>query len=144
MKIRDGLARDDYRDPSPYKFPPGTVAYEVDTPAGAAGNARDERQQHLSTSRPCVRRVLLHVLGVLQVLCRGGKQEFMVFLADIADHEVDLLAATSSAPAARRSDRRAPCAAEIIWKFTKVGDKVEFEAEQAASGYTVTKLQKSN
>jgi Cu(I)/Ag(I) efflux system protein CusF len=29
-------------------------------------------------------------------------------------------------------------------KQVKVGDKVEFEAEQAASGYTVTKLQKSN
>ena len=26
----------------------------------------------------------------------------------------------------------------------QVGDKVEFEAEQGASGYTVTKLQKSN
>ena len=26
----------------------------------------------------------------------------------------------------------------------KVGDKVEFEAEQAASGYTVTKMQKTN
>ena len=29
-------------------------------------------------------------------------------------------------------------------KQVQVGDKVEFEAEQAASGYTVTKLQKSN
>jgi len=29
-------------------------------------------------------------------------------------------------------------------KEVQVGDKVEFEAEQAASGYTVTKLQKSN
>ncbi len=29
-------------------------------------------------------------------------------------------------------------------KRIKVGDKVEFEAEQAASGYAVTKLQKSN
>ena len=29
-------------------------------------------------------------------------------------------------------------------KEVKVGDKVEFEAEQGASGYTVTKLQKSN
>ena len=28
-------------------------------------------------------------------------------------------------------------------KQVKVGDKVEFEAEQAASGYTVTKMQKS-
>lgn len=33
MKNRDGLARDDYRDPGPYQFPKGTVAYEVDTPA---------------------------------------------------------------------------------------------------------------
>ena len=32
MKIRDGMARDDYRDPGPYKYPAGTVAYEVDTP----------------------------------------------------------------------------------------------------------------
>jgi Cu(I)/Ag(I) efflux system protein CusF len=29
-------------------------------------------------------------------------------------------------------------------KAVQVGDKVEFEAEQAASGYTVTKMQKSN
>jgi Cu/Ag efflux protein CusF len=28
-------------------------------------------------------------------------------------------------------------------KDVKVGDKVEFEAEEAASGYTVTKLQKA-
>jgi Cu(I)/Ag(I) efflux system periplasmic protein CusF len=28
-------------------------------------------------------------------------------------------------------------------KQVKVGDKVQFEAEEAASGYTVTKLQKS-
>jgi manganese oxidase len=32
MKIREGLARDDYRDPGPYKFPKGTVAYEIDAP----------------------------------------------------------------------------------------------------------------
>jgi hypothetical protein len=35
VKIREGLARDDYRDPGPYKHPPGTVAYEVDAPATA-------------------------------------------------------------------------------------------------------------
>jgi Cu(I)/Ag(I) efflux system protein CusF len=29
-------------------------------------------------------------------------------------------------------------------KDVKVGDKVEFEAEQGASGYTVTKIQRSN
>jgi manganese oxidase len=27
------LARDDYRDPGPYKHPQGTVAYEIDAPA---------------------------------------------------------------------------------------------------------------
>jgi hypothetical protein len=29
MKIREGLANDDYYDPGPYKNPPGTVAHEV-------------------------------------------------------------------------------------------------------------------
>src|ERR1700716_3283680 len=32
VKIRDGLARDSYADPGPYKNPQGTVAYEVDAP----------------------------------------------------------------------------------------------------------------
>ncbi|MFZ1071594.1 MAG: multicopper oxidase domain-containing protein, partial [Methyloceanibacter sp.] len=29
MKVREGLAAGDYKDPGPYKNPPGTVAYEV-------------------------------------------------------------------------------------------------------------------
>ena len=33
MKIREGLGRDDYRDPGPYKHPAGTVAYEIEAPA---------------------------------------------------------------------------------------------------------------
>ena len=33
MKIREEMARDDYRDPGPYQFPQGTVAYEVASPA---------------------------------------------------------------------------------------------------------------
>jgi FtsP/CotA-like multicopper oxidase with cupredoxin domain len=33
MKIREGLARDDYRDPGPYQHPAGTVAYEIEAPA---------------------------------------------------------------------------------------------------------------
>jgi hypothetical protein len=33
MKIREGMARDDYSDPGPYKHPSGTVAYEIDAPA---------------------------------------------------------------------------------------------------------------
>jgi manganese oxidase len=29
MKIREGLAANDYKDPGDYKYPPGTVAYQV-------------------------------------------------------------------------------------------------------------------
>jgi hypothetical protein len=36
MKIREGLARDDYRDPGPYNHPKGSVAYEVEAPPGDA------------------------------------------------------------------------------------------------------------
>jgi hypothetical protein len=32
IKIREGLATSDYKDPGPYKHPPGTIAYEVDGP----------------------------------------------------------------------------------------------------------------
>jgi len=28
MKVREGLRRDDYKDPGWYNAPPGTVAYE--------------------------------------------------------------------------------------------------------------------
>src|SRR3954466_15757404 len=38
-------------------------------------------------------RMLLHHLGMREVLLRCGEQEFMVLLADIAQHETDLLAA---------------------------------------------------
>ena len=40
MKVREGLARDDYKDPGPYKNPPGTVAYEVDSPRAPAARGR--------------------------------------------------------------------------------------------------------
>ena len=33
MKIREGLARDDYKDPGPYKYPAGTVSFPVDAPS---------------------------------------------------------------------------------------------------------------
>jgi hypothetical protein len=29
VKVREGLARDDYKDPGWYQHPPGTVAYEI-------------------------------------------------------------------------------------------------------------------
>ena len=30
MKVREGLPANDYKDPGPYQFPPGTVAHEVE------------------------------------------------------------------------------------------------------------------
>ena len=38
VRVRENLARDDYRDPGWYQHPPGTVAYEVE--ASAAGEGR--------------------------------------------------------------------------------------------------------
>jgi FtsP/CotA-like multicopper oxidase with cupredoxin domain len=40
VKVREGLAHDDYRDPGDYKHPPGTVAYEWQGPAGEAPRAK--------------------------------------------------------------------------------------------------------
>jgi hypothetical protein len=41
VKVREGLARDEYEDPGPYKNPPGTVAYEVaSVEAGRTPNAK--------------------------------------------------------------------------------------------------------
>lgn len=50
MKVREDLARDDYRDPGPYKFPPGTVAHEVEAPA-----TEPARQQSPATRSPANR-----------------------------------------------------------------------------------------
>lgn len=60
MKIREGLARNDYKDPGPYKFPEGTVAHEVEgrpaeasrhnkvegTKSPAAGPSRHHHHEH--------------------------------------------------------------------------------------------------
>jgi hypothetical protein len=41
VKVRKGLARDEYEDPGPYKNLPGTVAYEVaSVEAGRTPNAK--------------------------------------------------------------------------------------------------------
>ncbi len=44
VKIREGLAKDDYRDPGWYKHPPGTVAHEVDADAASEAAARRRGQ----------------------------------------------------------------------------------------------------
>jgi hypothetical protein len=47
MKVRENLARDDYRDPGPYDHPQGTVAYEIDAPT-----SEPARQEPPATSPP--------------------------------------------------------------------------------------------
>jgi hypothetical protein len=44
MKVREGLARDDYGDPGPYKNPKGTVAYEIDAPVAEPVRQENQKQ----------------------------------------------------------------------------------------------------
>jgi hypothetical protein len=44
MKIREGMARDDYRDPGPYRNPKGTVAYEIDAPVAEPVRQENQKQ----------------------------------------------------------------------------------------------------
>jgi hypothetical protein len=55
VKIREGLAPNDYNDPEPYKHPAGTVAYEVEGPAPAparAGNRNTNPTSAPKATRP--------------------------------------------------------------------------------------------
>jgi hypothetical protein len=52
MKIREDLARDDYKDPGPYKFPKGTVAYEIDAQQSAAPRQVNAKTKSKSTAPP--------------------------------------------------------------------------------------------
>ncbi len=61
VKVREGLAADDYRDPGWYKHPPGTVAYEIGqaptapprrTGAGVASQAPAEGQSRETAQWP--------------------------------------------------------------------------------------------
>ncbi|MGE0279460.1 MAG: multicopper oxidase family protein [Rhizobiaceae bacterium] len=46
VKVREGIAPDDYKDPGPYKHPPGTVAYEF------KGNVPDPTRRSESSAKP--------------------------------------------------------------------------------------------
>ena len=50
VKVRDGIASGDYKDPGPYKNPAGTVAYEVDNPSAAPAR----KAEAPSSSKPSV------------------------------------------------------------------------------------------
>ncbi|MAY28398.1 MAG: copper oxidase [Aurantimonas sp.] len=56
MKVRDGLAADDYADPGDYEFPAGTVAYEwtgslPEAPVAPAGSADGAALPHTPSAR---------------------------------------------------------------------------------------------
>jgi hypothetical protein len=50
VKIREGLAANDYKDPGDYKHPPGTVAYEV--ASSSAPTPPRKRPRNPAESRP--------------------------------------------------------------------------------------------
>ena len=56
MKIREGLAANDYADPGWYQHPPGTVAYEVQgeaaEPSAARADNPSSRGPPLKPGRP--------------------------------------------------------------------------------------------
>jgi FtsP/CotA-like multicopper oxidase with cupredoxin domain len=58
VKVREGLARDDYKDPGWYKNPPGTVAYEVkgemlpEAPRAAPNKQSTRPSAELSVVKP--------------------------------------------------------------------------------------------
>jgi len=52
MKIREGMARDDYRDPGPYNYPEGTVAHEVESPVAEPARQKPAPPTEPSNERP--------------------------------------------------------------------------------------------
>ena len=55
VKVREGLASGDYKDPGPYKNPPGTVSYEFK--GSFAGDA--PRQGAIDSGKPSVELVVV-------------------------------------------------------------------------------------
>jgi manganese oxidase len=52
VKVREGIAAGDYRDPGPYAHPPGTVAHEVASDIGEAPRVQDNAATAKSSARP--------------------------------------------------------------------------------------------
>ncbi|PWB95635.1 multicopper oxidase family protein [Methylosinus sporium] len=52
MKIREGLARNDYKDPGPYKFPEGTVAHDVEGRPAEASRHEGMKSSKSPAPRP--------------------------------------------------------------------------------------------
>jgi hypothetical protein len=56
VKVREGLARNDYKDPGWYRHPPGTVAYEWTGALSVASRAKPEVQSSQSGAEMRVRK----------------------------------------------------------------------------------------
>ena len=53
MKVREGLAANDYTDPGPYQYPPGTVAHEVNVAdAGEPARPKPSAGESPNTEMP--------------------------------------------------------------------------------------------
>jgi hypothetical protein len=54
VKVRDGLARNDYQDPGWYKHPPGTQAYEWkgDPPPAKRSSEPQRREPEFKARKP--------------------------------------------------------------------------------------------
>ena len=59
VKVREGLERDNYADPGPYRHPPGTVAHEVEASPDALANV--PRASLSARHRPFPARSLHHL-----------------------------------------------------------------------------------
>ena len=53
VKVREGLARNDYKDPGWYKHPSGTVAYEAKGAVPVSERARPAATRRRATSANC-------------------------------------------------------------------------------------------
>ena len=58
VKVREGLARNDYKDPGWYKQPPGTVAYEWTGSPPEAPRATSEGGQSMPASGKPMKRAI--------------------------------------------------------------------------------------
>ncbi len=48
LKVREGLGRNDYKDPRPYQFPKGSVAYEF------VGETLDAQRQSITDDKAAI------------------------------------------------------------------------------------------
>src|SRR4030088_3133914 len=161
MKIRDGMARDDYSDPGPYKNPAGTVAYEVDAPA-----AEPPRQDGVSKAPPkakanpptmnkkgtAMKNLYTRLFATLALTLLIGAGTALADSA-IATGKVQKIDNATSKVTIKHGPIKAldmpdpmtmvyPVKDPAMLKAVKTGDNVTFDLDHGDSGYLVTRIQK--